>query len=78
MKAIVYSKVGCPYCDKVERIFQAVRIEHQVLYLDRDYSRDFFIEKFSAHSTFPQVFIDNKHIGGAKETVKYLREKKVV
>lgn len=78
MKAIVYSKVGCPYCDKVERILEALKIEHTILYLGRDYDREFFIEKFSNATTFPQVYIDNKYVGGAKETVNFLREKKVV
>ncbi|HAO14188.1 MAG TPA: hypothetical protein DDE71_01275 [Tenacibaculum sp.] len=46
--------------------------------LDRDFSRAQFYEEFEEGATFPQVQLDNKHIGGCKETLKYLQEKNMI
>jgi glutaredoxin-related protein len=46
--------------------------------LNRDYTREEFYDKFGEGSTFPRVVKDDELIGGCMETVKYLREQKLV
>jgi glutaredoxin len=47
--------------------------------LDEDFSRDEFYSEFGSGSTFPQVVLnDQEHIGGCTDTVKYLKENKVI
>ena len=74
----VYSKDGCPFCTKVQQVLKLAKLEHVVYKLGNDYDRTEFYEKFGEGSTFPQVLLDDKSIGGCTETVKYLREQKLV
>ena len=78
MTFTVYSKDGCPFCVKVQKVLQLAELQHVVYKLGTDYDRTEFYEKFGEGSTFPQVLLDNKSIGGCTETVKYLREQKLV
>ena len=78
MTFTIYSKDGCPYCTKVQQVLKLAKLKHVVYKLDTDYSREEFYEKFGMGSTFPQVVLDDLNIGGCQETVKYLRENKLV
>ena len=78
MTFTVYSKDGCPYCTKVEQVLKLAELKHVIYKLDRDYTREEFYSKFGVGSTFPKVIGDDKIIGGCTETVKYLRENKLV
>jgi len=46
--------------------------------LNRDFTREEFYGKFGNGSTFPQVTVDEKNIGGCTDTVQYLKEQKLV
>ena len=72
MTFTVYSKDGCPYCTKVEKVLQLAEIKHVIYKLNRDFTREEFYDKFGAGSTFPRVIKDDTLIGGCTETVKYL------
>ena len=78
MTFTIYSKDGCPYCTKVEKVLQLAEIKHVIYKLNRDFTREEFYDKFGAGSTFPRVIKDDTLIGGCTETVKYLREQKLV
>ena len=78
MTFTVYSKNGCPYCTKVEQVLQLAEIKYVIYKLNRDYTREEFYDKFGKGSTFPRVVKDDTLIGGCTETVKYLREQKLV
>ena len=78
MKFTVYSKNGCPYCDKVKQVLQLSKLEHVIYKLDEDFDRAGFYSQFGNGSTFPQVVIDSTNLGGCTETVQYLKEKKLV
>ena len=78
MTFTVYSRNGCPYCDKVQQVLELAEIKHVIYKLDRDFTRQEFYDKFGRGSTFPRVVKDDELIGGCMETVKYLREQKLV
>ena len=78
MTITVYSRNGCPYCDKVQQVLELAEIKHVIYKLDRDFTREEFYDKFGEGSTFPRVVKDDELIGGCTETVKYLREQKLV
>jgi glutaredoxin len=62
----------------VKELFAATKIEYLEYKLDKHFNRSQFYEEFEEGATFPQVQIDNKHIGGCKETLKYLQEKNMI
>ena len=78
MKFKVYSKAGCPYCVKVKEVLSRVNCDCSVNTLDQDYSREEFYSIFGEGSTFPQVVCDGKNLGGCVDTIKFLREEKLL
>jgi len=84
MTFVVYSKDGCPFCTKVQRVLELSEKKHVVYKLDRDFTRTEFYDKFGVGSTFPQVIMnvegpdDETHLGGCIETVAYLIENKLI
>ena len=71
MNFTVYSKDGCPYCEKVKEVLDLTKLTYVVYNLE-------FISEFGMGSTFPQVQVDGKKLGGCVDTIKYLRENKIV
>tara|TARA_B100000029_G_scaffold401916_1_gene401238 strand:+ start:1075 stop:1311 length:237 start_codon:yes stop_codon:yes gene_type:complete len=78
MNFTVYSKPGCPYCDKVVSVLQLAELKYVQYELNRDFDRDAFYGQFGDGSTFPQVVVDSTNLGGCTETVKYLQEHNLV
>jgi len=82
MTFTIYSKRGCPYCDKIKNILDDLseRKGYPILYreLGSDFTRQEFWEQFGMGSTFPQVVMGEKNLGGCIDTVKYLSENKLL
>ena len=70
-KFLIYSKVGCTYCDKLSALMDSKGIGYTKLTLNEDYTIDEFVEKFG-RTTFPRVILGEELIGGMKETAQYL------
>ena len=78
MTFVVFSRDGCPSCNKVEQVLQLAEVQHVIYKVNRDFTREEFLQKFGDDSTYPRVVMDGEVIGGCQETVKYLREQKLV
>lgn len=78
MTIIVYSRDGCPYCDKIKSVFEQRNIEYTLYQLDTDFVRDEFYEQFGVGATFPQVVLDGQKLGGCTDTVKYMVENNLI
>lgn len=78
MTFTVYSKDGCPYCVKVMQVLKLAELKHVEYKLGRDFDRKGFYEEFGQGSTFPRVVLGDTLLGGCTETVKYLKENKLV
>ena len=82
MNFTVYSKRLCPYCDKVKKILEHLSTTKGfpiVIYeLDTEFNREQFISEFGEGSTFPQVIVNDKKLGGCVDTIKYLQENRLL
>ena len=78
MTFVVFSREGCPACNKVQQVLQLAEVEHVIYKVNRDFTREEFLQKFGDGSTYPRVVMDGEVIGGCQETVKYLREQQLV
>ena len=78
MRFIVYSKPECPYCFKVKKVLELCGKEFVVYTLDEDFTRKEFYAEFGEGSTFPQVIVNDQHLGGCTDTVQYLKEQNLV
>jgi len=75
---IIYSRDGCPYCTKIVQLMQRAEQKHVVYKLGREFQRDDFYKEFGEGSTFPQIVLNMKHLGGCMETARYLKENNLV
>lgn len=78
MKFTIYSKQGCPYCDKIKQVMKLSDLDHVVYTLNENFTKEEFYSEFGQGSTFPQVIMDDHHLGGCTDTVQYLKEKGIV
>jgi len=78
MNFAVYTKEGCPYCDKVKQVLELTGSKFVVYNLDQHFDRKSFYGEFGEGSTFPQVVVDGKKLGGCVDTIQFLKEKRVV
>ena len=74
----VYSKHGCPFCEKFKQVLEIEGLPSLILDLNTDFSYDEFYELFGEGSTFPQVVVNGRKLGGCVQTVEYLQEKNLV
>ncbi len=77
MTFTIYSKSGCVYCQQIKVLFELNDFKFVEYRLDRDFTRKEFYEQFGEQSTFPQVILSEKHLGGCTETIKYLQEQNI-
>ena len=78
MNFAVYSKNGCPYCEKIKEVLDLTKLSYVVYNLDEHFDKNSFYEEFGKGSTFPQVSVDGKKLGGCVDTIEYLKENKIV
>ena len=74
----VFSKDGCPYCEKVQELLREAGQKFVTYKIDKDFTPESFFGEFGKGATFPQVVVDGNKLGGASATVKYLKEKQLV
>ena len=73
----IYSKPGCPYCTKIKKVMELEELQHVSYELNRDFTREEFYAKFGDGATFPQLTLDNLHLGGCQESIKHLQREKL-
>ncbi len=78
MVFVVYSKEGCPYCSKIEKVLEMTKQQYTVYKLGEHFTKEQFYAEFGEGTTFPQVLGDDKKLGGCVDTIKFLQEQKIV
>ena len=73
----VYSKEGCPFCQKIMEVLNAYEFNAVEYKLDQDFSSEAFYHQFGEGATFPQVVLNNENLGGCQESIKYMQEKEI-
>jgi len=73
MKAIVWSKNNCTYCDQAKALLKLKNIEFEEKNIEKDYSREQLLEAVPNARTVPQVFLDGQVIGGFNELSAYFK-----
>mmetsp|Transcript_13453 Transcript_13453/g.34186 ORF Transcript_13453/g.34186 Transcript_13453/m.34186 type:complete len:118 (+) Transcript_13453:198-551(+) len=66
-RVVVFSKTFCPYCTKVKAKFQDMKVNANVIELDKmpeGASVQSALLEVTGQRTVPNVFIGGKHVGG--------------
>jgi glutaredoxin len=74
MKAVIWSKYNCPFCDKAKALLTMKGIKFEERKIGDGYSREELLEAIPDARSVPQIFINEKHIGGFVELEKYFEE----
>jgi glutaredoxin len=74
MKAIVWSKDQCPYCDQAKALLKSRNIEFEERNVSQDWTREQLLEAVPNARTVPQIFLDEELVGGFTELRKRLTE----
>jgi glutaredoxin 3 len=76
MKALVWSKDNCPFCEQAKALLTKQGIEYEERKIGADWTREQLLESVPTARTVPQIFLDNEHIGGFTELKKHLTTRK--
>lgn len=71
LSVTVMTRNGCPHCSRAKGMLREAGIDFEELLLNRDYT-DRTLRAVAAAKTFPQIFIDGDHVGGADELEGWL------
>jgi glutaredoxin len=74
MKAIVWSKYHCPFCDKAKALLKMKGVEFEERKIGDGYTKEELLEAVPNARTVPQIFINDQLIGGYTELEKYFKE----
>lgn len=76
MKAIVWSKYQCPYCDQAKALLNSKGIQFEERKIGDGWTREDLLEAVPTARTVPQIFINDELIGGFTELKTKLTESK--
>ena len=72
MEVKVYTKDPCPFCNMAKTLLKSKNIDYSEIDVSaKDFDFDELKEK-TKHKTVPQIFIDDKFIGGFDELKNHL------
>jgi glutaredoxin 3 len=72
MKAIVWSKYNCPYCDQAKALLTQKGIEFEERKIGDGYTKEDLLEAVPSARTVPQIFLGEELVGGFTELKKRL------
>ena len=74
MKATIWSKYHCPYCGQAKALLKNRGIPFEEKKIGDGYTREELLEAVPNARTVPQVFLDDKLIGGFQELNEHLKK----
>ena len=67
MKAIVWSKYHCPFCDQAKALLKQKGIEFEERKIGDGFTKEDLLEAVPTARTVPQIFLDGELVGGFTE-----------
>jgi glutaredoxin len=72
MKAVVWSKPACPFCDQAKALLKLKGIAYEERVIGDGYMKEDLLEAVPTARTVPQIFLDDQLIGGFQELKTHL------
>ena len=73
MQAVVWSKDACPFCVQAKALLESRGIEFEERNVSKNWTREQLLEAVPNARTLPQIFLDDKLVGGFTELRKHLQ-----
>lgn len=67
MKAVIWSKYHCTFCDQAKDLLTQRGIKYEEKKIGDGYTKEELLEEIPTARTVPQIFLDGKLIGGFTE-----------
>lgn len=67
MTVIMYSTAYCPYCTRAKQLLDKKHVRYQEIRVDDNPSKKSEMIEKSGRHTVPQIFINDKSIGGCDD-----------
>ena len=74
MDIIIYTQDSCGYCDMAKKEFERKGWEYMEYNLKDDENKVSLLERFPEAKTVPQIWINNKHIGGYYDLMTWFED----
>lgn len=74
MKAILWSKYDCPYCEQAKALLKSKGIQFEEKKIGDGYTKEELLEAVPTARSVPQIFLDGELVGGFTELRKKLTE----
>lgn len=74
MKAVVWSKPQCSFCDQAKALLGMKGIEVEERKIGDGYTKEQLLESVPTARSVPQIFIDDQLIGGFTELKQYFEK----
>ncbi|WP_409019747.1 glutaredoxin 3 [Brevundimonas vesicularis] len=67
-EVVIYTKPGCPYCIRAKSLLDRKGAAYTEIVASNDPEKKAeMVERSGGKMTFPQVFINDQHVGGCDE-----------
>jgi len=73
MQAVVWSKDSCPFCVQAKALLESKGIEFEERNVSQEWTREQLLEAVPTARTLPQIFLNDKLIGGFTELRRHLQ-----
>ncbi len=73
MKAIVWSKYHCTFCDQAKSLLKQKGYQIEERKIGDGYTKEELLEAVPSARAVPQIFIDDKFVGGFNELKEYFK-----
>jgi glutaredoxin 3 len=73
MNAVMWSSVGCVWCEKAKTLFENLNIPYEEKLIGGDYTKEDLLEAIPGARSVPQIFLDGEYVGGFDEMAIRLR-----
>lgn len=73
MKAIIWSKYSCPYCDQAKALLLSKGIVFEERKIGDGWTKEDLLEAVPDARTVPQVFLNEEYVGGFTELKERLK-----
>jgi glutaredoxin len=67
MKATVWSKDMCSYCEQAKLLLESKGIEYEERKIGKEWTKEQLLKAVPNARTVPQIFLDSEYVGGYTE-----------
>lgn len=72
-KYYVYGRPNCPFCEKAKELLEERRAFYEYIDITKDAdAKEWFLE--AGFKKVPQIYLENKHIGGYNDLAAHFRK----